>query len=791
MSTIQLRGNKPVPKNHIEYRRSSVSSRFSTAGWLTLLSLTTVCVTSAIAQENPHPTNVAESPAKEPPPLSLESLFHPEQKFDYDGKVPSTHWLDDTSPVLLLRRDDGWKQVDLDSGKESESEVAKKLAENLASLEGVDEKLSVSAANSAIASLKKTSDPVLVRLEKSLAIVSISSPAKRLTQDASKWGNTTLDPTGRRVAYTQDGDLFLVDIATGRSMRLTQDDSDTLLDGVLDWTYQEEIFGRGNFCGFWFSPDGESLAMLRIDTSGVEPYILGSSEAPRGKADTTRYPKAGDPIPHASLVLWNLSRFEQGTVPPPQTIEQSTDTNERIVTGVWWHPHRRRLMYSLSDRVQSWRELRYVDNEFVGDASVQSKLLLREESPTWVEPPAEPGFLSDGGLIWRSELPTGKYRLYRISSDGSSVIPITPEDLSVRDFFVSPNGSFLLLTGDIKTRTVEQHFYRINLPPTGKTSSDAIDLQNLTSTAGWHGVSNSPAGDYFVDVHSDCMTPPTVSLGSTDPASTLSVILHQSKLTLPRKMNAPEFIRITTPDGLDFPGMIVRPKTTQENPKPLAVVIETYGGPQAPVVTNRWPGPQALYRELLARQGIATLVIDNRSSAGRGLVDTWSIHKRFGQIELQDLLTSVEWLKQQPWVDKDRIALRGWSYGGYLTLYALTHSDVFAAGIAGGSVSDFREYDAFYTERYMGLPKDNVDGYLGTDVTAAAGKLHGRLLMIHGEIDDNVHPLGTLRMAKALQLEGKPFDLMLYPGNAHSVHHPKQVWHMVNLTHEFLIESFK
>ncbi len=699
-----------MPKTHIEYRRSSVSLRFSAVGWLTLLCLITVFVTSTLAQDNPHAADAAKSPVKEPPVLSLESIFHPEQKFDYDGKVPSTHWLEDTSPVLLIRRDSGWKQVDLDSGKETDSEIAKKLAENLATLEGVDEKLSVSAANSAITSLKKVTSPALVRLEKSLAVVSTSLPAKRLTQDASKWGNTTLDPTGRRVAYTQDGDLFLVDIATGRSMRLTQDDSDTLLDGVLDWTYQEEIFGRGNFRGFWFSPDGESLAMLRIDISGIEPYMLGSSGAPRGEADATRYPKAGDPIPHASLVLWNLSRFEQGAVPPPQTIEQSTDTDERIVTGVWWHPHRRRLMYSLSDRVQSWRELRYVDDEFVGETSVQSKLLLREESPTWVEPPAEPGFLSDGGLIWRSELPTGKYRLYRISSDGSSVTPITPEGLAVRDFFVSPDASFALLTGDIKTRTVEQHLYRINLAQTGNASSDAIDLQTLTSTAGWHGVSNSPAGDYFVDVHSDSMTPATVSLRSTDPASTWSAVLHQSKLTLPSKMNAPEFIRITTSDGLDFPGMIVRPKTSKGNQKPLAVVIETYGGPQAPVVTNRWPGPQALYRELLARQGIATLVIDNRSSAGRGLVDTWSIHKRFGQIELQDLLTSVDWLKQQPWVDKDRIALRGWSYGGYLTLYALTHSDVFAAGIAGGSVSDFREYDAFYTERYMGLPKDNVEG---------------------------------------------------------------------------------
>ena len=215
-------------------------------------------------------------------------------------------------------------------------------------------------------------------------------------------------------------------------------------------------------------------------------------------------------------------------------------------------------------------------------------------------------------------------------------------------------------------------------------------------------------------------------------------------------------------------------------------MIETYGGPQAPVARNRWSGTRSLYRELLAREGIAVLVLDNRSSNGRGVADTWNVRGRFGEVELKDLLSGVDWLQEQDWVNSERIALRGWSFGGFLTLYAMTHSKVFSAGIAGGSVTDWREYDSFYTERYMGLPSENVEGYETTAPVKVAANLHGHVMLIHGEVDDNVHPSGTLRMAKALQDAGIDFELMIYPGSKHSVKNPNQAWHLQKVTDRFL-----
>ena len=217
--------------------------------------------------------------------------------------------------------------------------------------------------------------------------------------------------------------------------------------------------------------------------------------------------------------------------------------------------------------------------------------------------------------------------------------------------------------------------------------------------------------------------------------------------------------------------------------------METYGGPGAAVVTNRWSGNRALYRELMARRGIATLIVDNRSSAGRGIVDTWAIKGKVGEVECRDLLSAVDWLQSQPWVDSERLAVRGWSFGGFLTLYAMTHSKAFRAGIAGGPVTDWREYDSFYTERYMGLPADNPKGYDDTAPARVADKMHGKVLLIHGEVDDNVHPSNTLRMAAALQKAGKDFDLMIYPGAAHAVHQPHQVWHLMKMTDRFLMRQ--
>ncbi len=761
------------------------SNRRSVIGLVTLIGVTCLFGGDLFGQD----TFGSVSEEDSPPELSLETLLHPKKKRAMTTSLPATHWLvDGQESQLLVKRDDTWMRRDLRSGVEFEWPVVGAIADRLSTLQGTDSKQAQESAAAAVTQLKQPSGRVLARVGKGLAVVSRTDDARWLTRDATKWGNATIDPIGRRVAYTQNGDLFLVDIATGRTLRMTRDESDTLLDGVLDWTYQEEIFGRGNYKGFWFSPDGNWLAMLRIDISGVPVYTLPLASSDRGAGIIRRYPKAGDPIPHANLLIWDLRNFDQGTIPAPRLIARSTPQDQRIITGVWWHARNRTLLFSISDRTQTWRELRAASEAFLLGNTNDSTLLLREESPAWVEPPSPPAFLADGSLVWRSELPTGRYRLYHLSPDGSIATPVSPEDFDVHDYYVATDGTFAIVTGDRRGVSIERHAYRIDL------RADGPMLQPITTSKGWHDISISPRGDFIVDAHSTPSEPPTLLLQDTSGDLLREISgesvqkIAASELLLESALIEPEVFRIETEDGVPLPAMLYRPEGASEQ-TPCPVVLEIYGGPQAPVVTSRWSSNRALYRELLAREGIATLVVDNRSSAGRGIGETWGVKWRLGEVELGDILEAVGWLEEQPWVDDERLAIRGWSYGGFMTLYAMTHSDAFCAGIAGGSVTDWLEYDAFYTERYMGLPLENKDGYAKTSPVAKAADLNGRVLMIHGEADDNVHPSGTFRMADALQKAGIDFELMIYPGAAHAVRHPGQVWHMGQMTHRFLLEN--
>ncbi len=442
----------------------------------------------------------AEEPGRvkqnRPPELSLETLFHPQQKHRFADSVPTTHWLGESPPELLLKREKAWTRFDPNSGQETPWPIFEQLTQRLSALEGIKEGQAHSAAMGLVGKMKQSGDKILARIDGSLAVVSADSPARWLTRDANKWNNAALDPAGRRVAYTYEGDLFVVDVATGRSLRVTRDGSDTLRNGILDWTYQEEIFGRGNYKGFWFSPDGEWLAMLRIDISGIEPYTLASASSDRGKGIVRRYPKAGDPIPQASLWLWDLRQFDEGVLPPPRSLAESSPQQERIITGVWWHAHQRSLLFCLSDRRQTWRELQYVSEPFMASDQGEPVVLLREESPAWVEPPTVPGWLTDGSIVWRSELPTGHNRLYRISPDGAIVTPISPENFDVHDFLVRSDGAFAIVTGDAQGGTVQRHAYRIDMK---HAASEIPQLVAVTTEPGWHSTQVSPDGEFVSD----------------------------------------------------------------------------------------------------------------------------------------------------------------------------------------------------------------------------------------------------------------------------------------------------
>ena len=233
------------------------------------------------------------------------------------------------------------------------------------------------------------------------------------------------------------------------------------------------------------------------------------------------------------------------------------------------------------------------------------------------------------------------------------------------------------------------------------------------------------------------------------------------------KFGPHERFQIRARDGYTLEAELILP-TDMEPGKKYPVWFTTYGGPHAPQVSDAWNGGR-MRDHAMASEGLIIFHMDPRSASGKGAISSWTAYKHLGVQETKDIEDAINWLKQKPYVDGTRIGMSGHSYGGYITSYAMTHTNLFAAGIAGAPVTDWRDYDSIYTERYMGPPQDNPDGYNVSSVVKAAGKLHGRLLILHGAIDDNVSLRNTMRFVQALQLANKDFELMIYPSSRHGI----------------------
>jgi dipeptidyl-peptidase-4 len=246
----------------------------------------------------------------------------------------------------------------------------------------------------------------------------------------------------------------------------------------------------------------------------------------------------------------------------------------------------------------------------------------------------------------------------------------------------------------------------------------------------------------------------------------------------------PVLMEVRARDGFRLPAILMKPLDFDPR-KRYPVVQHTYAGPHAPQVVNRWNGGAGLFGQLLAANGFVVWVCDNRSASGQGAVSEQVCYQRLGESELADIEEGLVWLKSQPWVDAARIGISGWSYGGFMASYSMTHSKSFRAGIAGGAVTDWRNYDSIYTERYMRLPKNNERGYEETSVVKSAKDLSGKLLLIHGAMDDNVHPANTEQLAYALQQENKPFELMYYGRQRHGITDERLLLHWRSLMLRF------
>jgi dipeptidyl-peptidase-4 len=541
------------------------------------------------------------------------------------------------------------------------------------------------------------------------------------------------------------------------------------LIGKLDWVYQEELYGRGNFKGYWWNPTGDEIAFLSLDESPVPSFIVMDHLPIRGHAEVTNYPKAGEPLPIVKLGVVNANQVEQVVwLDLPQY-----GNEELLISRVSWSRDGDVLLVQVQNREQTWLDLIATDRN-----GQNARVLFRDQTPAWIESPGDPIFVSENEFLWLSPR-DGVRRIYRYDLDGSLIGTLTQQAWEVRELLgVDSENQFVYFTGAEKLN--EMHCFRMNLQD-GK-------MTTITLGAGSHQVEFSHDFSLFIDRYSNFRTPTEVRVCQSDGTLLRKLNARSDDRLEYVQMSEPEFVSIPLEGGGSLEAVLIKPAAFSPYNK-FPVLVHIYAGVQSPKVRNRFDGAFYLWHQMLAQQGYVVCVLDNRAASFRSTKDAWPVHRQLAKHEMEDIEAGAAWLKRQSWVDPERIGIWGWSYGGYMTLFAMTHSKSFKVGISGAPVTDWKNYDAIYTERFMGLPKDNEAGYQQSSVLGRAEQLHGRLLLVHGTIDDNVHLNNSLQFVKELQDAGVDFEMMLYPANRHAITEPKQAAHLRKLMTEFILKN--
>jgi dipeptidyl-peptidase-4 len=708
--------------------------------------------------------------------LTIADIFDPETRVDFGHPAPALRWLDDAHyhwPRTDRRsRLTEHLRVDALTGSVEPLFDAGALEAALAAVPGVapDQARALARRSSYVMTARQTA--LLVTAADDLFLFDFRSRTlTRLTTAAGTEEEPSFSPDGSRVAFVRGGNLHVLELGRRPVERaLTRDGSADVLNGILDWVYQEEIYGRGRFKAYWWSPDSRRLALLQLQESRVPRYPLVDDIAASPRVEETRYPRAGEPNPEARLGIVDVSGG------PPRWVDLSRyAAEEPLIVDVTWSPDSRRVVFQVQDRIQTWLDLDDVDV-----ATLRLRTLLREKTKAWVDrQDAALTWLADGGFLWASER-TGWKHLYRYRGDGTLVGPVTRGEWEARTVLgVDEAGSWLYFAGT-EHSPIGSDVYRIHLDGTG--------MQRLTRAEGTHTAAFNPALTLYLDTWSDLTTPPQVRLHRSDGSEVRVVDANPAPALGEYRLARPELLRVPTRDGFPMEAMLLRPPDFDPGRR-YPVYQHAYGGPHSPVVKNAWGGTTYLFHQLLAQRGVVVWMCDNRTASGKGAVSAWPMYRNFGELELRDVEDGLDWLGGQGWVDTDRIGINGWSGGGYLVTYALTHSQRFAMGIAGGPVTDWHNYDSVFTERYMDLPSRNAEGYRRSSPRNFAADLHGSLLLVHGAIDDNVHPQNTTQLAYELQKAQRPFRMMFYPRARHGVTEPALLAHFSALKLAFVEET--
>ena len=728
-----------------------------------VFTLNLVAVLSAVSAQT--------APQTAPKRLTIEQIF---AEGGITGRAPETiQWSPDGTKVSFVQRDDAGEHgelwyVDAVTGEKqilaSETKLAQ-LAPPTSKIKSEREKERVTRYHVAAYTWSPDSKHLLFDSQGQLWYYSLDTgTAVQLTSSPDASGDPKFSPDGKHLAYVRKHHLYVHPVSGSEGEHaLTReekekdkdkdkdiDKEDNILNGEVDWVYAEELAVRSNY--FW-SPEGKEILFLQMDETRVPTYPITDWLPTHPRVEQEKYPKAGDSNPSVRLGV------ESSTGGKVHWIKLTDDDDTYVPRFGWiregW------AWAEVLNRKQDVMDLYFIDAK-----SGKSRKVLTESVPdAWVNVNDDFRVLKSGDRFLWTSWRDGHTHIYLYSFNGQDP---TAADAKLEHQLESGDYEVIAISGVDETAGTVFFIANKEDPRQEKIFSVKLDgssMQSLSPKDGNYEATFADDGKHFVQTYSATLMPPRISVCATDGSCKQ---MWEGRSIADYDPIAPKPLEFKAEDGTVLYGYLILPRNVDTGRK-IPVITHIYGGPAAQTVKDGWSGTTGLFHQILANEGFAIFSVDNRGTPNRGKKFSAATRLQSGGIELRDQLTSLDQLYEQfPQLDRARTAIWGWSNGGSMTLYALTHSDRFKAGISVAPVTSWRNYDSIYTERYMSLPKDNPTGYENS-IVSAAGALHGSLLLVHGTSDDNVHFQNTIQMTDALIKAGKQFRLMVYPDKTHGI----------------------
>jgi dipeptidyl-peptidase-4 len=563
--------------------------------------------------------------------------------------------------------------------------------------------------------------------------------------------NPTFSPDGKKVAFAYENNIYIKDLEISKTIQITFDGKkNKIINGITDWVYEEEFaFVRA----FEWNGNSNKIAYIRFDESEVPEFsmdIYGEGLYPH--TQVFKYPKAGEKNAEVSLHIYNLESEKSEKI--------NLDNNQQYyIPRIQWTKDTNILAVTTLNRHQNNLNLLFVDG-----TSLDHKLILNEKDLAYIDINDNLTFLNDNSFIWTSEK-DGFNHIYYYDKNGKLKNQITKGDWEVTKYY-----GF-----NIKTKKI---FYQSTEEGSINRSIYSIDLsgkkkQKLNKFVGSNSAAFSDSFNYFINTHSSVSTPPMYTLVDANSGKEIQEIknnLNLSEKLINYNLSKKEFSTIKTKNG-EFNMWMIKPVNFDEN-RSYPMIMYQYSGPGSQQVTNRWNRAQSndYWHQMMAQKDYIIVCIDGRGTGFKGREFKKVTYKELGKYEIEDQIEAAKKLGELNYIDKNRIGIWGWSYGGYMSSLAITKgADVFKAAIAVAPVTSWRFYDSVYTERYMQTPQENPSGYDDNSPINFVELLKGDYLLIHGSGDDNVHVQNSMRMVNALVKANKQFDYFVYPDRTHSI----------------------